>query len=47
MGPGRRRGHPHPAHRDQQRRLREILALPPGPASTSGSAPARRRASTR
>jgi hypothetical protein len=31
LGPGRRRSHPHPARRDQQRRLRRILALPPRP----------------
>ena len=31
MGPGRSRSRPHPPRRDQQRRLRGVLALPPRP----------------
>ena len=31
LGTPRRRSHPHPARRHQQRRLRRLLALPPGP----------------
>jgi hypothetical protein len=31
MGPGRRRSRPHPPRRDQQRRLRRVLGLPPRP----------------
>jgi len=31
LGTGRRRSYPHPARSDQQRRLRRLLGLPPGP----------------